>query len=50
MRCTICHKTFCDSCGVRRGGALFCGDMCAHAFYFGEGDEDSDASEGDAEE
>jgi hypothetical protein len=50
MRCTICRKTFCDSCGVRRGGALFCGNMCAHAFYFGDSDEDTETSEGDEKE
>ena len=50
LRCTICHKSFCDSCGVRRGGAIFCGDLCAHAFYFGEGDEDTETSEDDERE
>ena len=44
-RCTICRKRFCDSCGVRRGGALFCGNLCAHAFYFGDSDEDTETSE-----
>ena len=47
MRCTVCRKIFCDSCGVRRGGAIFCGDLCAHAFYFGDSDEETEASEVD---
>lgn len=50
MRCSVCRKTFCDSCGVRRGGALFCGSLCAHAFYFGESDEESEISEDDDKE
>lgn len=50
MRCSVCRKTFCDSCGVRRGGALFCGDLCAHAFYFGESDEDAEVPEDDPNE
>jgi len=50
MRCTVCRKSFCDSCGVRRGGAHFCGNLCAHAFYFGESDEDTEISEDDPKE
>jgi hypothetical protein len=47
MRCSVCRKVFCDSCGVRRGGARFCGNLCAHAFYFGDSDEDEETSEDD---
>ena len=45
MRCPSCRKTFCDGCGVRRGGAHFCGQLCAHAFYFGESDEETESPE-----
>ena len=38
-RCPLCHKTVCEGCSVRRGGCVFCGDLCAHAFFFGESDE-----------
>jgi hypothetical protein len=47
MRCPSCRKTFCDGCGVRRGGAHFCGQLCAHAFYFGESDEETETPESD---
>lgn len=50
MRCSICRKIFCDSCGVRRGGAFFCGSLCAHAFYFGDSDEDTEFDEDDPKE
>ncbi|PYQ65912.1 MAG: hypothetical protein DMF54_09645 [Acidobacteria bacterium] len=39
-RCPLCHRTVCDSCAVRRGGCIFCGDLCAHAFFFGESDDE----------
>lgn len=45
MRCSVCRKIFCDDCAVRRGGAAFCSDLCAHAFYFGESDEDTQVPE-----
>ena len=38
-RCPLCRRTVCESCAVRRGGCVFCGDLCAHAFFFGESDE-----------
>jgi hypothetical protein len=49
-RCPLCHRTVCDSCAVRRGGCVFCGDLCAHAFFFGESDEDSETPEAQREE
>ena len=47
-RCQNCHKQVCESCTVRRGGA-FCGDHCAHVFFFGGDDEDA-GGEGRAQE
>jgi hypothetical protein len=49
-RCPLCHRTVCDSCAVRRGGCVFCGTECAHAFFFGESDEDSETPEAQREE
>jgi hypothetical protein len=40
---------FCESCAMRRGGIIFCGPRCAHAFYYGEEDEE-DLPESEAEE
>jgi hypothetical protein len=48
-RCPLCHRTVCEGCSVRRGGCVFCGDLCAHAFFFGEAD-DADSSEFQVEE
>jgi hypothetical protein len=48
-RCPLCKLTFCESCANRRGGLSFCGVACAHAFYFGESDEE-DLPEGETEE
>lgn len=48
-RCPLCHKTVCENCAVRRGGCVFCGDLCAHAFFFGESD-DADEPETQVEE
>ena len=48
-RCALCHKTVCETCSVRRGGCVFCGDLCAHAFFFGESD-DADGPESQVEE
>ena len=44
-RCPLCHRTVCEGCAVRRGGCVFCGDGCAHAFFFGESDEDGSESQ-----
>ena len=49
-RCALCHRTVCDSCAVRRGGCLFCGDLCAHSFFFGESDEDGETPDSQREE
>jgi len=49
-RCPACHRTFCESCSVRRGGCAFCGVGCAHAFFFGDADEETETSESQAEE
>ena len=48
-RCALCHKTVCEACSVRRGGCVFCGDLCAHFFFFGESDE-ADGPESQVEE
>ncbi len=48
-RCPLCHKTVCEGCSVRRGGCVFCGDLCAHAFFFGDSD-DADSPEFQVEE
>jgi hypothetical protein len=48
-RCPLCRRTFCESCAMRRGGIIFCGPRCAHAFYYGEEDEE-DLPESEAEE
>ena len=48
-RCPVCKQTFCETCANRRGGLAFCGAACAHAFYFGESDEE-DLPEGETEE
>jgi hypothetical protein len=40
-RCLTCHKPVCADCVVRMAGSVFCGRVCAHAFFFG-GDEDAD--------
>jgi hypothetical protein len=47
--CSLCHHTVCDNCVARRGGIVFCGAACAHAFFFGEADEE-DSPESEAEE
>jgi hypothetical protein len=49
-RCALCHRTVCDSCAVRRGGCVFCGDLCAHSFFFGDSDDESEAPEAQREE
>lgn len=48
-RCPLCHRTFCDDCGMRRGGLVFCSPGCAHLFFFGEEDEE-DLPETETEE
>lgn len=48
-RCPLCHRTFCDSCAMRRGGLVFCGAGCAHLFFFGEEDEE-DLPESESDE
>jgi hypothetical protein len=48
-RCPLCHRSFCESCEMRRGGLVFCGAGCAHAFFYGEADEE-DLPEGEVEE
>jgi hypothetical protein len=48
-RCPLCHRTFCDTCGMRRGGLVFCSAGCAHLFFFGEEDEE-DLPETETEE
>ncbi len=40
-RCLTCHKPVCSDCAVRMAGSVFCGRVCAHAFFFGA-DEDVD--------
>jgi hypothetical protein len=40
-RCLTCHKPVCADCVVRMAGSVFCGRVCAHAFFFGA-DEDAD--------
>jgi len=47
--CSLCHRTVCDNCAVRRGGVAFCGAACAHLFFFGESDEE-DLPESETEE
>jgi len=49
FRCPICRRAVCESCAVRRAGCAFCGDECAHAFFFGDDDEEAETSEADAE-
>lgn len=39
-RCTICHKDFCDDCGIRGHGKRFCTQGCADVFFFGSEDPD----------
>ena len=38
-RCGFCHRTVCGDCSSRMAGAIFCGRLCAHSFFYG-GEED----------
>ncbi len=41
QRCGVCRKPVCADCLVRMSGGVFCGRICAHAFFYG-GDEDTE--------
>ena len=49
QRCAVCRKAVCGDCVVRMSRGVFCGHICAHAFFYG-GDEDVEEGEARVEE
>jgi hypothetical protein len=41
-RCGVCGKAVCTSCAVRLGGAIFCGRVCGHIFFYGGAEEEGE--------
>ena len=41
-KCVTCKQYFCDPCATRFQGMKFCSQNCAHIFYHGEVDDESD--------
>ena len=40
LKCPICFKMVCHDCGRREYGRVFCGQRCAHIFFFGDDDDE----------
>lgn len=39
-KCVICHKKFCENCGHKMSGRIFCSRYCAEYFFHSREEED----------
>ena len=33
LKCTICHRKYCEECGARHSGRTFCSRECGQFFF-----------------